>query len=671
MDVHQNIPRGGGGSGSVSDWISATSSVIAGVVGLVTLLTVYVAAMQILSRRQLYRLGVSAKSLGRWKRAVVTPSLLRMQTQISTPTISLPRLVEKGWKPEICFPTGLGAHQRMPPVGVLRTPSRVFSLTGLKGAQTQVPSDMEALAEASWVNFLEALGLTPETTRFYEMQAESELVNGMVPMRWKGRDLVGICSMLGFQSHEDKPSARTPMPLPMQWSGPLGWLQFRASSDGCIVEYRRRGEFKDVLPWPQYKFYSEFAPQPLCLKSRLWQSINGLYLPNDRLLYIGGSNPMTAKLKERRENTQRSINDICDDVVASNRTDGQLMKVLWGKKENRPDTVGPGGPRRGPSQIPETDSLLPEFLRDMSNKVARKGDEMSRCLQVLKRSPGLLSMIVEGELASIRGLDLNLCDELHREYTDPDDVGLAFPHQLGRFRMNEELLKLLKDAVLLLKPDGFYFTPTKHLCSDVNNIWQHVTNKSEDLLHRNAERPEGIPRDLFPIVQTTKAENVEEWNVTGETLKLYHAMAICNKMQNSKIYPVMFTIADMVIISKASDSLRDIVTKPGKDIIWAMIVCHDLFSHMVDRFGQMDAKDLLKQTVNCKNGILDCTPLKPTALEAAWTFTVPLMGDTEFSGAQVLAALMDVFLTCFWVGGGWISDVAVYDSTVPQSVTMC
>lgn len=148
-------------------------------------------------------------------------------------------------------------------------------------------------------------------------------------------------------------------------------------------------------------------------------------------------------------------------------------------------------------------------------------------------------------------------------------------------------------------------------------------------------------------------------------------MALCNKMQNSKIYPVMFTIADMVIISKASGSLRDIVAESGTDIIWAIIMCHDLFSYLVERFGQMDAKDLLDKTISCKNGILDCKSLKPTVREESRTFVVPLMDDREFSGAQVLAALLDVFLTCFWVEGKWVSDVAVYDSTVPQSVTMC
>lgn len=673
MEALQLTRRGGGNSGSAFDWISVTSSVVAAIVGLITLLTVYVAAMQILSRRQLYRLGVSTKSLGPWKPKVVTPSLLRMQTKISTPTISLPRLVAQDWQPNISFPTGFTTNKSTKaPANFIHKSARTAS--GFAGKLAKVPSglltgkplkvvsDPELLAEASWVNFLQALGLTPESTGLYEMQAEAELVNGIVPMRWKGRDLVGICSMLGFQSHEDKPSARTPMPLPMLWSGPLGWLQFRASSDGCIVEYRRRGEFKDLLSQAQYDFYDTFQPQPVCLKSRLWQSINGLYLPDDRLLYIGGEDLVTEKLKERRDNQPRSMEDICKDVVSSDLTDEQMIKALWRKKANRPDAVCPGTFKRGPSQLPQSDSL-PEFLREISSRIIRKY-EKSECLQVLKRCPGLLSMVVEGELASIRGLDLTLCDELNRVYKESGEVESKFTAALGHFRMEPELLGLLKKAVLLLKPDGFYFTPTKHLCNDVNAIWQHVTDKSEGL------------ECIFPVVSTSNPQTGAEWGGGGDIMKLYHAMALCNQFQQFKLSsPVMFTIADMGVISKASRSLRDMVSEAGTDIIWAMIKSSDLFSYLLERFRQMgtqkDVQNLLEKTVNYEKGVLDCTSLNAKVEDPVRKFPVPLMENREFSGAQVLAAFLDVFLTYFWIEKSWTSDVAVYDATVPQSVTMC
>lgn len=634
MDVHEHLRRAGN-SGSASDWISATSSIVASIVGLVTLLTVYVAAMQLLSRRQLYRLGVSTKSLGPWKSRVVTPSLLRMQTQISTPTVSLRKLVKNDWQPKITFPVGFN------------------------NKSTKADSDPEILAEASWVNFLQALGLTPECTEFYQMQSESELVNGIVPMRWKGRDLVGICSMLGFQSHEAKPSAKTPMPLPMLWSGPLGWLQFRASSEGCVVEYRRRAAFQNQLSVERHNYYIDLKPRPLCLKSRLWQSINGLYLPDDRLLYIGGSDPVAEKLRNRRENTQRSVDEICEEVMASDMTNEQLMRVVWGKKADRPKDVSPGAIEKGPSQLPQSE-FLPEYLRELSSARTRKS-EQSKNVQVLRPCRGLLSIIVEGELVGIRGLDLSRCHELNRAYTDPEEVNQEFKHTLGRFRMDSDLLDLLKKAVLLLQPDGFYFTPTKHLCSDVNEIWQHVTDHSDKLDF------------VFPPDQLEGSEEGKQWGENG--IHLFHAVDLCNQFQHIKMESrVMFTIEDMVIISKASNSLRGIVTESGTDIIWAMIVSPDLFSFLVKRFAIMDVQDVLKATVEYKGEVLDCTALgaTPTNMGNPGTkFPVPLMSNGTFSGAQVLAAFVDVFLTYFWIDRCWISDVAVYDATIPQSVTMC
>lgn len=481
--------------------------------------------------------------------------------------------------------------------------------------------------------------------------------------------------MLGFQSHDDKPSARTPMPLPMLWSGPLGWLQFRASSDGCIVEYRRRGEFNDLLSQAQYEFYDAFQPHPIDLKSRLWHSINGLYLPNGRLLYIGGSDPVTEKLKERRDNQLRTMEEICTDIVSSDLTEEQLIKVLYGKKENRP--ACPGALKRGPSQLLQSDPL-PEFLREISNRSILKS-EKSKCVQVLKRCPGLLSMVVEGELASIRGLDLTLCDEFNRVYTEPGDVEQKYTEKLGCFRMEKELLGLLKKAVLLLKPDGFYFTPTKQLCNDVNAIWQHVTDMSEKHQYIFSVVPtnklqNGAGRDGVPPVG--KPQSPAEWDGEGDIMKLYHAMALCNQFQQFKMSsPVMFTIADMGVISKASSSLRDIVTESGTDIIWAIIESRSLFSCLLERLReikvQQDVQNLLEKTVESKDGVLDCSSLNCRPEDAVRRFVVPLVEDRVFSGAQVLAAFLDVFLTYFWIEKSWISDVAVYDATVPQSVTMC
>jgi len=123
------------------------------------------------------------------------------------------------------------------------------------------------------------------------MQPAAELVNGVVSMHWTGKDLVGICSILGFHSHEDSPSFKSPMLLPMQRTGPLGWLQFRSSADGCIAEFRRRMNLHNQISSELHTHYCKrsLTLSREILRSALWNSINGFALDDGRTLFLGGT----------------------------------------------------------------------------------------------------------------------------------------------------------------------------------------------------------------------------------------------------------------------------------------------------------------------------------------------------------------------------------------------
>lgn len=287
---------------SATDWISAICAILATVFSLVTLLTVYIAAIQLITQRRVYRLGLSPKALGPWQSKVVSRFFLLGQRNVSTRRVRLPVLVKKNesqeWEPHITFPAGISCTSESFWKSKVTTPPDLEA-----GPQTDL-----VLAEASWVNFLEALDIEPkDESVLYHMSFESELVNGTVPMRWKGTDLVGICCVLGFQTYEEQPSYREPMPLPTQWLGPLGWLQFRESSGGCIAEFRRRVAIPHQLSGKVHKYFKTLAPdRPLRLTPRLWQSINGLYLKNKRILYLGGTDKenntrVTVTRKKRRK----------------------------------------------------------------------------------------------------------------------------------------------------------------------------------------------------------------------------------------------------------------------------------------------------------------------------------------------------------------------------------
>jgi hypothetical protein len=739
------------GNGTANDLLSTISSVVGAVVSLITLLTVYVAALQVLSRRQTYRLGLSERSLGPWKSKVASPSLLRMQTRISTPTISLPKLVASKWEPNFTFPLGFPGE---PP----------------KAASDPEAAPVRDLAEASWVNFLEALGLTPESDSFYEMQSEADLVNGIVPMRWKGKDLVAICSMLGFQSHQNKPDFKAPMPLPMLLSGPLGWLQFRANSDGCIVEFRRGMILRNQLSHDSHEYYQKLTtakPRSPCLVSRLWLSINGMYLKkgseNEKgeVLFIG----LADRRRKEQDDKLPSINDICEAVMKDDIPDEDIKKMLWGKKSKRSEALRSS--ENGLSQRSPSDPLS-NLFSGLSKKL-EEGKKKNPRLEVLNPCPGLLSRINEGECADSRGLNIfDNCHEFARTFTDSEDVNrTSHPYNISGLCMDEDTLRLLKQAILQLRPDGFYFIASPLFHADHRQIRCHIDKQANSTHFRHIFSEEQLKtwRTETRYDSDPKNDNYNPNNLNNSNNQLYNAMALCNELLNiMRTSQATFTIDDMKLISQVSESLRQIVkgrssepisplssqpagsslartltlpqwrsrgqnsperswlssisllhkfprnssvglgkvvqrqtssakapigeespcpTNPvhanspqssvGTDLIWAITTSPDVFSDLVARFGRMEVPQVLTDTAYATScgGVLNCNRLPGGDVQLAGEYKVHLMPDGTFSGVQVLAAFLDVFLTYFWIDGGYPSNTYLYDASIPQSVTMC
>jgi hypothetical protein len=655
-----------------AEWLSALCSLIAAIVAVVTLITVYLAGMQILSRRQLYRLGFSQRSLGPWKAKVVKPSFAKMQTHIKTPTVSLARLVAKKWQPNLTFPKGL-------PI-----------------TDSDLEKRQNLMAEASWVNYLEALGLTPQDDKFYDMQYESELVNGIVPMRWKGKDLVGICSLLGFQvaidSEDYEANFKNPMPLPSQWSGPLGWIQFRSSSDTCIAEFRRRAVVTNELPQSFYDYYKNYSANQLCLITRLWQSVDGLYSPGTAgkkpdVLVLGGADEGGKDDDEK----PRSIIDICETLLKSKDKipdQTELLSMIFGKPSKWPSGVRPDNIENAQAHATKAsvddDSGLEALIREMSGKKSCSDDDNKpKKLQLVYPCPGLLSVIVQGELADTRGLDFKEHNmlEYHRKYIQPEDYNKkTHPYRLGSLCLDDTALGFFKKAALHLQPDGFYFTPPPSVYVDVSNIWHNVMQISK----------QSGSKHIF------LQDKLDEWRTNGianktfnaRANKLYHAMSLCNELQRiKKTCRSMLSIEDLRIIAKASKSVRNIVNTANDaasspiDLIWAMLYSPELLNDVSKRFEFRDlAPECIFEksfTAKIKNCRIDCTALTSkekdlgSALKLKGHYEIPLVANGEYEGQQVLAAFLDVSLTYFWINRKWISNVALYDLTIPQSVTMC
>ncbi|KAJ8115250.1 hypothetical protein ONZ43_g4712 [Nemania bipapillata] len=681
---------------SPTDLVSTISSIIGAVIGIITLVTVYVAARQLLTEHRAYQMGLSPDTLGSWHDKVKTKRLLGLQQEICTPTITLPMLLKQKWTPNFVFP--LGTSPAMTP--------------GLHDPE-------KALAKASWVNFVEALGLRPDDNKFFHMNAQSTLVNGIVPMRWAGKDLVGVCAMLGFQSPEKRPNPKKPMKLPMQWSGPLGWLQFREDPNGCVVEFRRRANIANQLPKELHEFCDKqpWIPEPNCLLARLWRSINGLVTMDGKALYLGGTHRRDVRRAKKRTLTElkNNINDF-EELMAKDQDEPTVKET---KATASPPTKSGVTPL--PLSIPElerrkrvndkifddlmqasTQDEVRQILRDPnhSKSESERGSDLGieghlkdliqrirekelGKMEVLNRRPGLLSVVIHGELADSRGLNTESCEEYGRSYVELSEVDQKiFPYRLGDLVMDKELLKLMKGAMELLKPDGFFFTPTTWLASDIDEVYTHIESLCDD-----QEKENGIfPEDLKPADWPSHKDKQDNDKL------LCQAMILCNSFQHTRTQSyASFTVEDMIVVAKVSRLLRK---TPG--LAWAMLISPDLFNDLARAFGGPKLRDSLKATVTCRNDVLYCTELMdqcgigrkkganyaavddnvntpgvPNHTAEGMTYDVPLCPDGEFDGRQVLASFLDVMITYFWTDKRWVTDVELYDNVIPQTITMC
>lgn len=636
-------------------WLQTVSSVASAIIAIITLVTVYIAATQLATQNRLYRLGLSRQAVGPWEPKVANTTLLGLRRRVYAPAISLTSLVKGNWKPRFTFPRGF--------------PEKPNANDEEAGNLVQ--------AGASWVNFMEALGLSPESQGFYEMQDASELVNRVVPMAWIGKDLVGICSILGFQSHEDKPSFKSPMPLPMQWSGPLGWLQFRSSASGCIAEFRRRMSQPDQILRSLHAYWEDY-PVPCeehFLRSRLWNSIGGLYLPDDKILYLGGTNRHEGPRDQDDAEDAQEVRpeELLQDITSQSLTNEEIMLKLFGKKKDRPKALQRDAERDGPGQARRADEHeMPESFEAL---LRGKLDTNENSMEVFRPCPGLLSVAINGELAYSRGLSTENCQEYDRKFVDKEDVDLVkYPHNLGELYMDETLFKLMKDALLLVKPDGFYFSPTFILSADIRNAYSHIEEQSNKLMR------------IYPAVYETPTAPGTRHPQPDED-RLRHAMWLCNELQRTrKTGRAVFSVDDMRLLAKVSNALKGIISPAqgpdGRDMVWAFICCPDLSRDIRESLSSVEANadalgPYLTAKVKCSDGWLDCASLPGMAALGDGTTTTtskyrtPLVADGEYTGAQVLAALSDVFIAYYWIEKRWITDVAMYDATIPQSVTMC
>jgi hypothetical protein len=106
----------------------------------------------------------------------------------------------------------------------------------------------------------------------------------------------------------------------------------------------------------------------------------------------------------------------------------------------------------------DSDLTIEVHLEDHLQRVREK--ELGK-MKVLTPNEGVLAVVVQDEMADSRGLSTISCKEYNHIYVELSDVDLKkFPYRLGDLFMDKVLLKFIKEAIELLEPDGYFFTPT-------------------------------------------------------------------------------------------------------------------------------------------------------------------------------------------------------------------
>jgi len=698
------------------NFVSNISSLTAAVAGVLTLLTVYVAGIQLAARRQLYQLGLSKSSLGLWRGKVVSrPGWhLGMTNHIQAPVVRFANLVKNDWQPTLA---STASNPKVHSESKEETLGRIGNILGAIALPAHARLvDCEAQAalahledddqpDTSWVNFLDVLGIHPCHTQLYELQPEPELFKGIVPMRWRGRDFAALCSMLGFQAASTA-STKTTMELPTQWSGPLGWMQFRASSEGCVVEFRlRMGEgCPTYLPYDTREFFKSAPVAPMHFVRRAWQSIGGyVYDSLDSTTSVGrvGLNSPPRILffsgirdKKKVKPPPRTVDELLRQVMAKKgASDDDLRNIVLGSQQEQwnDDPANDGSDSEGSRLLDGLSQLLPS---DLGRGPSQRKAKDSRKLELLTEDLGLLHTVADGTWADTRGLHWrNRVDEYTRFLITDAELALRGNcFRAGNLCIDKtKLLPRVKSALRFLRPDGFYFSPTHLMAADLKDIFEHVmcqldTFKKSDIFSPNAMNPLQVYRQRQPMPTadvTSKQKHPHEIVLHAATL----INAIHFATQNGRNH---LRHEEIKLLSNASWMLTGTLQHTGPcaaDFEWAVMMSAPLFEHLLKWFGsddfKLDTEFLGKPCVAIE--LVDGEESTGTIrfknkgyVNNMWPserltgiYTLPLVGKGELDGKAVIYAFLNVLFIYFWVIPlRWSSDVQRYDSTIPLSVTM-
>lgn len=395
------------------------------------------------------------------------------------------------------------------------------------------------------------------------------------------------------------------------------------------------------------EFHAHYRPNDNMIlgrfRPRIALTIGCYCLSNNEILFLGGfDDGAEDELRKSTSTgiTERSTEDVCKELDKSTFSDDEIRQRLWGTRSEDP--------------IPLNEEQKAEMVKS----------KLQKYREVLQKSPGRMSETINGELAFSRGIITADVHDYFSTIVHEDKVDREkYPYSIGRMQMDRELLPLVKDALSVLKPDGYYFCPNRATYLDIRAIYQHVILTLEI-------SSKGFIQPLF-------ADKIIIGKWQPNYTELFHAIELCKSLQQlRRTMRTTYSIDDMRIIAKASLSVRQIMGKSGEELVWAMLVCSEFFVAVQQRFATISSEELvsfLALDIQSEEGIIDTTLLK-----IDWSgngtepgkFKIPLMKKGTFSGPQMIAAFIDVCLTCLWIEKAWQTNVSLYDFGIPHTVIM-
>ena len=272
--------------------------------------------------------------------------------------------------------------------------------------------------------------------------------------------------------------------------------------------------------------------------------------------------------------------------------------------------------------------------------------------------------VVETDLLQSWGLDCKsiifLKYRLIHQNAVPSDV---FP--MGRFLAPRKILPLLKEALTNLIPDGYIFTANQSLAADVISLTQHSYEAGSELCKFYALVDWD---DEFKPV-TSFSRPYEKLRAALKALSVIYL----RYPQLEALLPLTLTPGDCQTVAQLCGMLHEMLggEDSGKHLRWAMVCSPSLVQALVEGIHYAGLENVLKSTAVVEDELFSSQDLLgPKKYCVPNASEMDLVLRFEYTGQQILAAVLSFTLTGIWLLTSTQNNVCYESLCIPESIFM-